>query len=129
MKYLLVLALILAVFFDGVSDGLIDKNKKRSHWMELLLVVAFIAVAGLSVLVVDTIIDFIMYVGIMYIMQRFLFFDIFYNAAKGEYLDFVGTTWSIDKWVRRIDMSFFFWLWVRFIVWIGYTLGVMWQYN
>lgn len=128
MDYLLVFIFILAVISDAIGDGLIDRHRRRSHITEFATIVAFIMAIGVSMSIIHTKLDFILYVVLMYPVQRLLFFDLFYNAIRELPISYVGHTDFLDRLIHKIRMPGGAWLFIKFIIWLGYTWGVLFNY-
>lgn len=128
MKYLLLFVIILTIVFDAMSDAKDDDGKKRpSHILEALMILAFLALVFVVIISNLSLLDYLLYIFLMYGVQRLLVFNIVYNLTRRPRLplDYVGTVPVIDAIIRWMKMQPFFYLWLRFVIWLGYTISVL----
>jgi len=136
MKWIILLFIFIAVLFDALSDVNRDKNKKTAMHIYEALTLLFLMFAGSfagilagSLSIGKGLLQILLtFVG-LYLIQRLMFFDIIYNISRGLHIGYIGNTAWTDKQLRKIKMSPGYWLWARFILWLGYTGGIMLNYN
>ena len=103
-KILILLAIIVAVVFDAMSDAHIDKSKRRSHFLELSTILSFLI---LIVLAQVSNVSWIVIIPV-YILLRISLFNITYNAYRGLYIFYRGTTDKFyDNFMRKIPDSIY----------------------
>jgi hypothetical protein len=120
--------ILMAVIFDAAADAERDEeNKPLSHVFEALSILSFLMLV--FVYPGRTAQDFFVTVFGMYVVQRFMLFDMCYNAVRGIELDYIGNTSFVDRFWRWTHFPYFGIFWIRVIVWIGYTIGVLVNYK
>ena len=131
MKWIVLMFIVLSVIADAISEALRDNGEKPwSHVVKAWFVVFIMSAAIITPYIVEgrVVMGVILYYFGMLLIQRMMLFDIFYNVTRGLPIGYIGNTSFYDRFLRKIKMAPDSWLWIRGVIWIGYTFGVMLNY-
>jgi len=124
MNWTILIALFLIVF-EAVYEGLVVRGKSlASEVVELvyravLTLVLFAWVTGAkSIINID--IQFIRII-VGYVFLRFSIFDVIWNLAAGQPINFIGSTKLFDKFLQKIRN-----LWGMNSIWFVRFIAVFW---
>jgi len=124
MIWILFTLLVALVAFDAIGDATQSNKKVASHFFQSLFVLT--ALALVIYYPGETWKDHIMILILWYCVNRLFLFDLIWNITKGDVsLDYIGCTgfWDnmIVNFLIKIKMSFMFWFWIKFCIWVAYN--------
>ena len=101
MKAFTLLLALFLILFEAVPEGLADRGKKalagvlESIYLAVITTALFAYICGIQPLFYTATPLYVLIIG--YVFVRFALFDIFYNAARGINLLYVGNTKLSDR--------------------------------
>ena len=124
MNWTIIIALFLIVF-EAIYEGLAIKGKNLVSevvefvYRAVLTLVLFAWVTGIKS-IINADVQFIRII-IGYVLLRFSIFDVIWNLAAGQPINFVGNTKLFDKFLQEIRN-----LWGMNPIWLTRAIALFW---
>ena len=107
---------LTAIMCDAMGDALNHTGRKRQgHFLQGLATAFHVNILLPFALSYGHPWWVMIYIGAMYILARFVFFNPVWNLMVGQPIGYIGTVSLTDRFMRKLAAPDFAWWWARFI--------------